>query len=224
MTSVGEIAGRAEDKRRAWLGLDRHDSGHSITNREMFSFAYREANLTMQLLDHLGPSPARTTLVHVKVLEKRDADVEGAWTRFVVAATEHGAGLKRRSDARRARPHPPPLHERAGASAVRDHREEKILLLMERCDAIELGVCVCAPAAAFSFESKGGSDFQRSVRGQKYAAANQGLTALRPRLRVHAWSVGSWDVAMCVAENERESKPRVVSTEVNGQGRFAPCC
>lgn len=81
----------------------------------------------------------------LKVLEKRDAEIKGAWTRFVAAATEHGAGLKRRSDARRAHPHPFSLDQRAGASDVHD-REKKILLLMERYEnPVYFCCCVLLP-------------------------------------------------------------------------------
>lgn len=74
-------------------------------------------------------------------------DIEGAWTRFVVAATEHGAGLKRRNDALRALPHPISLDERAGKGGIHDH-EQKLLLLMERYTAI--GVYSTAAVALFS--------------------------------------------------------------------------
>ncbi|CAM9554693.1 unnamed protein product [Scytosiphon promiscuus] len=69
-----------------------------------------------------------TTFVE-KVLERRDADIAGAWTRFVGEVTEFGANRKKRSEARRAHPHPVTRGERARASKIHDDR---LLVLMER--------------------------------------------------------------------------------------------
>ncbi|CAM9412521.1 unnamed protein product, partial [Ectocarpus sp. 8 AP-2014] len=64
-----------------------------------------------------------------KVLERRDADIGGAWTRFVGAATEYSAGRRQRSDGRRAHPYPASGDKRAAASEIHD---EKLMRLMER--------------------------------------------------------------------------------------------
>ncbi|CAM9409047.1 unnamed protein product, partial [Ectocarpus sp. 12 AP-2014] len=64
-----------------------------------------------------------------KVLERRDADIGGAWTRFVGAATEYSAGRRQRSDARRAHPYPASGDKRAAASEIHD---EKLTRIMER--------------------------------------------------------------------------------------------
>lgn len=75
-----------------------------------------------------------------KVLERRDADIGGAWTRFVGAATEYSAGRRQRSDARRAHPYPASRDKRAAASEIHD---EKLMRLMERYGAESYLVHLC---------------------------------------------------------------------------------
>lgn len=120
--------------------------------RESFDSPPRNTNLS----GPLPPPPNSYRTPTEKVLEKRDADIEGAWARFVAAATEHGAGLKRRSDARRAHPHPVSLDKRAGASGIHDH-EKKFLVLMKRYTTRRYRTTgVRTSAAVFSFARGGG--------------------------------------------------------------------
>eukprot|EP00903_Cladosiphon_okamuranus_P009171 g8759.t1 len=119
-SKVSELADRlasSEDSRSVSAVFGQIDKDYRNYQRTIGEMKTREDKMATTFVD--------------KVLEKRDKDVEGAWTRFVAAATEHGAGLKRRSDARRAHPRPISLDERGGAGDTHDH-EQKLMVLTER--------------------------------------------------------------------------------------------
>ncbi|CAM9092452.1 unnamed protein product, partial [Ectocarpus fasciculatus] len=115
VSKIAEMLASSDDSRSISTVFGQIDRDYRKYDRVIAEMQAREDEMAVTFVE--------------KVLERRDADIGGAWNRFVGAVTEYSAGRKQRSDSRRAHPYPASGDKRAAASEIHD---EKLMRLMER--------------------------------------------------------------------------------------------
>ncbi|CAM9169018.1 unnamed protein product, partial [Hapterophycus canaliculatus] len=210
---VSEIADKlasSDDSRTVSAVLGQIDNDYRKYERIIGDFKAREEEMA-------------TTFVE-KVLERRDADVAGAWTRFIGAVTKFGTDRMERSETRRAHIHPVTRGEEATACEIQDR---KLFLLMERygipAHARTLPSAYLRAALPMHLKLHGGSLAAGvASHAQLPAAGVKSLTAGQKRQHMDSLDMSFGDLASSRLKKSGTSVPHVQRSVINmvAEGSF----